>query len=88
MTDSFYISIYDEKRLFKDMIDKIILSHSEGVNFKSREERMKLGEDLFDEVKATMMTVWSEEIDDEELKDCIWNRIYKHTGYYMPPEFD
>lgn len=70
------------------MIDKIILSHSEGVNFKSDEERMKLGEDLFDEVKATMMTVWSEEIDDEELKDCIWNRIYKYAGYYMPPEFD
>ena len=29
-----------------------------------------------------------EYFDDEELDDCICNRIYKYAGYYMPPEFD
>lgn len=88
MTNFIYISIYDEIRLFKDMIDEIISSHSEGINLKSQEERRKLRANIFDEVKTTMMKVWKEEIDDEELDDCICNRIYKYAGYYMPPEFD
>ena len=88
MTNFIYISIYDEIRLFKDMIDEIISVHSEGINLKSQEERRKLRADIFEEVKTTMMKVWKEEIDDEELDDCICNRIYKYAGYYMPPEFD
>lgn len=88
MTNFIYISIYDEIRLFKDMIDEIISAHSEEINLKSQEERRKLRANIFDEVKTTMMKVWKEEIDDEELDDCICNRIYKYAGYYMPPEFD
>ena len=88
MTNFCYISIYDEIRLFKDMIDEIISAHSEGINLKSQEERRKLRVNIFDEVKTTMMKVWKEKIDDEELDDCICNRIYKYAGYYMPPEFD
>lgn len=88
MSGIFYISIYDEIRLFKDKIDEIISVHSEGINLKSQEERRKLRAEIFDEVKTTMMKFWSEKIDDEELDDCICNRIYKFAGYYMPPEFD
>ena len=88
MTNFIYISIYDEIRLFKDTIDEIISAHSEGINLKSKEERRKLRANIFNEVKTTMMKVWKEEIDDEELDDCICNRIYKYAGYYMPPEFD
>ena len=61
---------------------------SEGINLKSQEERRKLRANIFDEVKTTMMKFWNEKIDDEELDDCICNRIYKYAGYYMPPEFD
>lgn len=88
MSGIFYISIYDEIRLFKDKIDEIISVHSEGINLKSQEERRKLRAEIFDEVKTTMMKFWGEKIDDEELDDCICNRIYKFAGYYMPPEFD
>ena len=85
---SFYISIYDENKLFKNMIDEIISKHSEGIDLKSYEERIKLGNDIFDEVKTTMETVWKEDINEEELKDCICNRVYKYAGYPCPPEFD
>ena len=88
MTNFIYISIYDEIRLFKDKIDEIISAHSEDINLKSQEERRKLRANIFDEVKTTMMKFWNEKIDDEELDDCICNRIYKYAGYYMPPEFD
>ena len=88
MTNFLYISIYDEIRIFKDKIDEIISAHSEDINLKSQEERRKLRANIFDEVKTTMMKFWNEKIDDEELDDCICNRIYKYAGYYMPPEFD
>lgn len=88
MSNLFYISIYDEIRLFKDTIDEIISAHSEGIDFHSQEERRKLRSDIFEEVKTTMMKVWKEKIDEEELDDCICNRIYKYAGYYMPPVFD
>lgn len=88
MTNSYYISIYDQNILFKNIIDDIIIKHSEGVNLQSYEERFKLEEDLFDIVLTTMMKFWKERIDEGELKDCIGNRIYKYAGYYLPPEFD
>ena len=48
MTNFCYISIYDEIRLFKDMIDEIISAHSEGINLKSQEERRKLRANIFE----------------------------------------
>ena len=35
-----------------------------------------------------MKKFWKERIVEEELKDCICNRIYKYAGYYLPPEYD
>ena len=77
MSNCWYISIYDQNILFKNIIDDIIFKHSEGVDLESLKERMKLGDDLFDVVKTTMMKFWKETIDELELKDCIHNRINK-----------
>ena len=88
MSNCYYISIYDQNILFKNIIDDIIFKHSEGVDLESSKERIKLGDDLFDIVKTTMMKFWKERIDELELRDCIYNRIIKFAGEYLPPEFD
>ena len=88
MSNCYQISIYDQNILFKNIIDDIIFKHSEGVDLESFKERIKLGDDLLDVVKATMMKFWKERIDELELRDCIHNRINKFAGEYLPPEFD
>ena len=88
MTNCYYVSIYDQNILFKNIIDDIIYKHSEGIDLDSLNERIKLGDDLFDVVKTTMMKFWKETIDELELQDCIHNRINKFAGDYLPPEFD
>ena len=88
MSNCYYISIYDQNILFKNIIDDIIFKHSEGVDLESFKERIKLGDDLLDVVKATMMKFWKERIDELELRDCIHNRINKFAGEYLPPEFN
>ena len=88
MSNCYYISIYDQNILFKNIIDDIIFKHSEGVDLESFKERIKLGDDLLDVVKATMMKFWKERIDELELRDCIHSRINKFAGEYLPPEFD
>ena len=62
MSNCYYISIYDQNILFKNIIDDIIFKHSEGVDLESSKERIKLGDDLFDIVKITMMKFWKEGI--------------------------
>ena len=51
MSNCYYISIYDQNILFKNIIDDIIFKHSEGIDLESSKERIKLGDDLFDIVK-------------------------------------
>ena len=86
MSGQWYITIYDENKLFKGIIDEIIISHN--INCKDYEEdwreRVKVAESLFDEVKSEMIQVWNEKIDDEELLETIEHRIIKMTGCWCP----
>lgn len=86
MSGQWYITIYDENELFKNIIDETIISHN--INCKDYEEdwreRTKLAQTLFDEVKVKIIQVWKIKINDEELLETIEHRIYKMTGCWCP----
>ena len=81
-----YYSYYNINKLFIFIIDQTIIKHSDKfINYNdSFPAMMDTAEELLDEVRNKILGERQIELDENELAEIIFDRIYKFRGHRTP----
>ena len=81
-----YYHYYNINKLFIFIIDQTIIKHSDKfINYNdSFPAMMDTAEELFDEVRNKILGERQIELDENELVEIIFDRIYKFRGHRTP----